>query len=144
MAKQEKEKKQTEKKSLSKGIRWKRSTFELMAGAVILLCAVWVFVSGIPMKGKVSLNDGKIIYEGTLVRGKMTGQGKATYENGDVYEGEFENGAFQGQGTFTSKDGWRYTGQFANGKPDGKGELVTEDKVAYTGTFKQGIYQNEN
>lgn len=144
MAKKEKEQKYIDKKAPAKSIRWKRSSFELLAGLIILLCAIWVFASGIPMKGKVSLNEGQIIYEGTLVRGKMTGQGKVTYENGDVYEGEFENGAFQGQGTFTSKDGWRYTGQFAKGKPDGKGELVTEDKVAYTGTFKQGIYQNEN
>ncbi|WP_303979102.1 hypothetical protein [Streptococcus danieliae] len=132
------------KPTASKGIRWKRSGFELMTGLVILLCALWVFASGIPMRGKVALNDGKMTYEGTLVRGKITGQGKLTYENGDVYEGEFKNGAFQGHGTFKSKDGWRYTGQFANGKPDGKGELVTEDKVAYTGTFKQGIYQDEN
>ena len=61
-------------------------------------------------------------YTGTTIQGKMNGQGKMTFENGDTYEGEFVDGYFQGTGTYTSKDGWTYEGQFVKGQADGHGK----------------------
>ena len=119
-----------------------RPNLELAAVTVIVLSALLVFTSGIPGKGVLTLDQGKIKYDGSLVRGKMNGQGKVTFENGDSYQGHFRNGVFDGQGTFTSQAGWKYEGNFVKGQADGQGTLTTEGNVVYKGTFKQGIYQN--
>ena len=52
-----------------------RQNLELLAVTVIVLSAILVFTSGIPGKGVLTLDQGKIKYDGTLVRGKMNGQG---------------------------------------------------------------------
>lgn len=109
---------------------------------VIALSAILVFTSNIPSKGALTLDQGKIKYEGSLVHGKMNGEGTLTFKNGDSYKGHFKNGTFDGKGTFTSKDGWKYEGEFANGQANGKGKLTTESNVVYERTFKQGIYQS--
>lgn len=119
-----------------------RQNLELLAVTVIVLSAILVFTSGIPGKGVLTLDQGKIKYDGTLVRGKMNGQGTMTFQNGDSYTGQFRNGIFDGKGTFTSQAGWKYEGDFSKGQADGQGKLTTEGNVVYEGTFKQGIYQN--
>jgi len=96
-----------------------RQNLELLAVTVIVLSAILVFTSGIPGKGVLTLDQGKIKYDGTLVRGKMNGQGTMTFQNG-----------------------WKYEGDFSKGQADGQGKLTTEGNVVYEGTFKQGIYQN--
>ncbi|RSI05282.1 MORN repeat protein [Streptococcus sanguinis] len=115
---------------------------ELLAVTVIVLSALLTFTSGIPSQGALTLDKGTIKYNGSLVRGKMSGQGTLTFKNGDVYKGHFRNGTFDGQGTFTAKTGWKYEGDFVNGQPEGQGKLTTENNVVYKGKFKQGIYQN--
>ena len=107
-----------------------RENIERLSLGIIVLSALWVFLSSIPF--------------GSVVRGKMNGQGTVTFENGDTYKGNFVNGTFSGYGTFTAKAGWKYEGQFVNGQPEGQGTLTTEQNVVYKGTFKQGIYQNAN
>ena len=87
-----------------------RQNLELLAVTVIVLSAILVFTSGIPGKGVLTLEQGKIKYDGTLVRGKMNGQGTMTFQNGDSYSGQFRNGIFDGKGTFTSQAGWKYEG----------------------------------
>jgi hypothetical protein len=119
-----------------------RQNLELLAVTVIVLSAILVFTSGISGKGVLTLDQGKIKYDGTLVRGKMNGQGTMTFQNGDSYTGQFRNGIFDGKGTFTSQAGWKYEGDFSKGQADGQGKLTTEGNVVYEGTFKQGIYQN--
>lgn len=119
----------------------KRPYLEVVAVAFIALCAVVVFFLNQSSKGVLSLDDGNIVYDGSLVRGKMNGQGTLTFQNGDTYTGEFSNGAFNGKGTFQSAGGWSYEGDFVNGQPEGQGKLTTEQDVVYEGTFKQGFYQ---
>ncbi len=119
-----------------------RHNLELLAVTVIVLSAMVAFTSGIPSQGSLTLDKGTIKYNGSLVRGKMNGQGTLTFKNGDVYKGYFKNGTFNGKGTFTAKAGWKYEGNFVNGQADGQGKLTTENNVVYKGKFKQGIYQN--
>lgn len=121
-----------------------RPNLEKLAVVVIVLSAVAVVAGSFGYRSTLSLDQGKLQYEGQVQRGKMNGQGTLTFENGDQYTGAFRNGAFNGKGTFTSKRGWTYEGDFVNGLPEGKGKLTTESKVVYEGDFKQGIYQNAN
>ena len=109
-----------------------RTNFEIAAVTLIALSAILVFTSNIPDKGVLTLDKGAIKYDGSLVHGKMDGQGTLTFKNGDKY----------GKGKFTSKSGWKYEGEFSKGQADGQGTLTTEQKVVYKGKFKQGIYQN--
>ena len=119
-----------------------RPQFEIASMAFILICALSVFTSRIPNQEVLELDQGKLHYTGSVVSKKMNGQGKLTFENGDVYEGQFQNGLFQGQGTYKSAKGWVYVGQFKQGYANGQGKLTTEGQVSYEGTFKQGIYQH--
>lgn len=43
-----------------------------------------------PRKGVLKLDNGTIVYDGSLVRGKMNGQGTITFQNGDQYTGGFK------------------------------------------------------
>ncbi|MCY7110994.1 hypothetical protein MK435_09030 [Streptococcus oralis] len=120
-----------------------RPRLELIAVVVMVLCALSVFLLNTPKKGVLTLDGGALVYDGTLVRGKMNGQGTLAFENGDQYTGDFNNGAFNGKGTFQSKDGWKYEGDFVNGQAEGQGKLTTEQEVVYEGTFKQGVFQQK-
>ena len=118
-----------------------RPRLELATVVVIGFCALLVFLGTIPKKGTLKLNGETILYDGSLVRGKMNGQGTVTFPNGDTYTGEFRNGAFNGKGTYQAKEGWVYEGDFVNGQAEGKGKLTTEQQVIYDGDFKQGLFQ---
>ena len=120
-----------------------RPRLEILAVVSIVFCAVLVFFLNIPGKGILKLDNGTIVYDGSLVRGKMNGQGSITFENGDQYTGDFSNGAFNGKGTFQSKAGGKYEGNFVSGQAEGYGKLTTEQDVVYEGTFKQGVFQQK-
>ena len=122
-----------------------RRKLELVSVAAILMLAVLsIVLVNRPSQKTLVFGDNQVTYTGTTIQGKMNGQGKMTFENGDTYEGEFVDGYFQGMGTYTSKDGWTYEGQFVKGQADGQGRLTTQDNIVYEGTFKQGIYQSAN
>ena len=122
-----------------------RRKLELVSVAAILVLAVLsIVLVNRPSQKTLVFGDNQVTYTGTTIQGKMNGQGKMTFENGDTYEGEFVDGYFQGQGTYTSVDGWVYEGQFVKGQADGQGRLTTQDNIVYEGTFKQGIYQSAN
>lgn len=127
---------------LTKFKQLNRQQIEKIAYILIIASFLLVWVQRIPQTGKLTLDQGKMVYQGSILNGKMNGKGTLTFENGDTYTGEFKNGAFDGQGTFTSKDGWTYVGEFKKGLADGKGKLTTENKTIYEGQFKQGIYQD--
>lgn len=112
--------------------------------AILVLAALSIVLVNRPSQKTLVFGDNQVTYTGTTIQGKMNGQGKMTFENGDTYEGEFVDGYFQGTGTYTSKDGWTYEGQFVKGQADGQGKLTTQDSIVYEGTFKQGIYQSAN
>ena len=121
-----------------------RTNMEIAAVVLMILSAFSVFTASFPSQGTLELDGKKMVYKGALVRGKMNGQGKLTFENGDSYQGQFRNGIFDGQGKFTSSKGWTYEGHFSKGLADGQGTLITQSKVEYKGNFKQGIYQHAN
>ena len=122
-----------------------RKRLELASVVAILVLAVLsIVLVNRPSTKTLVFGDNQVTYTGTTIQGKMNGQGKMTFENGDTYEGEFVDGYFQGTGTYTSKDGWTYEGQFVKGQADGQGRLTTQDNIVYEGTFKQGIYQSAN
>ena len=122
-----------------------RRKLELVSVVAILVLAVLsIVLVNRPSQKTLVFGDNQVTYTGTTIQGKMNGQGKMTFENGDTYEGEFVDGYFQGMGTYTSKDGWTYEGQFVRGQADGQGKLTTQDGIVYEGTFKQGIYQSAN
>ena len=122
-----------------------RRKLELVSVVAILMLAVLsIVLVNRPSQKTLVFGDNQVTYTGTTIQGKMNGQGKMTFENGDTYEGEFVDGYFQGTGTYTSKDGWMYEGQFVQGQADGQGKLTTQDNIVYEGTFKQGIYQSAN
>ena len=122
-----------------------RRKLELVSVVTILVLAVLsIVLVNRPSQKTLVFGDNQVTYTGTTIQGKMNGQGKMTFENGDTYEGEFVDGYFQGTGTYTSKDGWTYEGQFVKGQADGQGRLTTQDNIVYEGTFKQGIYQSAN
>ena len=54
-------------------------------------------------------------YEGDWQEGEISGQGVATYTNGDVYEGTFLRGKRQGQGTMRYATGEEATGEWQDG-----------------------------
>lgn len=118
-----------------------RSRLEIATVIVIFVCAGLVFLTNLPKQGVLKLDGDTIVYDGSLVRGKMNGQGTVTFANGDSYTGEFSNGAFNGKGTYQAKAGWVYEGDFVNGQAEGKGKLTTEQEVVYEGDFKQGLFQ---
>ena len=120
-----------------------RPRIEIATVLLIAICAISVFLLNTPKQGVLTLDNGALVYDGTLVRGKMNGQGTMTFENGDQYTGDFNNGAFNGKGIFQSKSGWKYEGDFVNGQAEGQGKLTTEQEVVYEGTFKQGVFQQK-
>ena len=83
-------------------------------------------------------SDGSI-YEGTLVGGRMSGQGTQTWPDGKKYVGEFKSGKLHGQGTLTWPDGEKYVGEFKSGKHHGQGTLTWPNGDKYVGGFKNGI-----
>ena len=129
----------------SRPVSASRKRLELVSVvAILVLAALSIVLVNRPSTKTLVFGDNQVTYTGTTIQGKMNGQGKMTFENGDTYEGEFVDGYFQGTGTYTSKDGWTYEGQFVKGLADGQGKLTTQDNIVYEGTFKQGIYQSAN
>ena len=55
------------------------------------------------------------VYEGQWENGESSGQGVATYANGDVYEGTFLNGRRQGEGTMRYATGEVESGAWQDG-----------------------------
>ena len=80
-----------------------RPRIEIATVLLIAICAVSVFLLNTPKKGVLTLDNGALVYDGTLVRGKMNGQGTMTFENGDQYTGEFNNGLLMVKGLFNQR-----------------------------------------
>ncbi|TWT14501.1 hypothetical protein [Streptococcus sp. sy010] len=118
-----------------------RGMLEILACLIILILGAATFFIPIKSQAALTYDEGRLIYSGQVINSRFNGQGKLTYDNGDVYEGQFVNGVFNGQGKFVASTGWSYEGMFKAGQPEGQGVLTTKDKKVYKGTFKQGIYQ---
>lgn len=96
-------------------------------------------------------------------RGKIEGQGRMTWPNGDVYDGQWKKGVFHGEGTYNFKSaGYIYTGQWEKGAIKGHGTFkfkngdvmegdwtamgtgtgyrVFADGSRYDGSFLNGVF----
>jgi hypothetical protein len=92
-----------------------------------------------PVPG-ITINEYGTIFEGSYVKGFLSGQVKILFPNGDKYEGNFENSMENGFGKKTYIDGSYYEGNFKNNKRDGLGKYVGTDvdETNYQGNWKNG------
>ena len=72
-----------------------RPRLEILAVVTIVFVLYSSFFLNIPGKGVLKLDNGTIVYDGSLVRGKMNGQGTITFQNGDQYTGGFQQWSLQ-------------------------------------------------
>ena len=75
----------------------------------------------------------------------VDGQGKRTFDSGDVYEGRFRNGRPDGRGVLRkADDSYIYDGDWCDGMMHGDGEIIWEkhkEYIRYLGEFKENIRQ---
>ena len=115
-----------------------------------------------PSKGvKVCKRGG--FYEGKWLNGKMSGEGKLCFENGELaYEGEWKNGKYDGFGIQYNEiitndwddfdnfqeeliknfdllaNNWvKFQGNFEKDKRNGKGKLILSNGDIFEGNFEQ-------
>lgn len=79
-------------------------------------------------------------YEGTLVHGALSGQGKLTLPDGTSYDGGWLAGKQHGTGVLKDPDGGSYSGEWKNGQPDGRGTMRRASGDAVRGVWKDGVY----
>lgn len=79
-------------------------------------------------------------YEGTLVHGALSGQGKLTLPDGTSYDGGWLAGKQHGTGVLRDSDGGSYSGEWKNGQPDGHGTMRRASGDAVRGVWKDGVY----
>lgn len=84
--------------------------------------------------------EGDIVYAGTFRQGQPHGPGFFRYPDGAKYEGGVANGQPEGQGTWTSKEGTRYTGQWHAGKKHGRGRVDYALGGSYEGEWADDTY----
>jgi len=92
--------------------------------------------------GKFTYNNGEV-YEGDWVDGKRQGKGKFTYKSGDVYEGDWVNNLKEGKGKYTFSNGEVYDGDWKNGKRGGKGKDTYPTGAVYEGDWVNGIKEGK-
>jgi hypothetical protein len=90
----------------------------------------------------------QITIMGNFAKGKVIGQGRAKYADGEQYLGEFKDGRRHGQGVLFSRNKYtKYEGEFKDGAPNGHGietyysRLIGGGKKInkqYVGAFKDG------
>jgi len=77
-----------------------------------------------------------ILYEGDFSNGKLNGNGKCFYENGNYYIGQFSNNLRHGKGTiFYKNNSIKYEGDFNKDLVEGNGKYIWEDGDYYIGQF---------
>lgn len=79
-------------------------------------------------------------YYGSLLDGKLHGQGRIEWDNGDHYEGSFVNGLFSGQGKYRSGSGHTYQGAYRKGQMHGHGRYVDAAGAIYVGEFRNNDF----
>jgi hypothetical protein len=78
------------------------------------------------------------IYQGDVLLGKLHGEGKFIFLNGETYNGEWKNNKMHGRGTYVYKDGSIYEGEYRNGKKHGIG-MYTANGETYVTHFNEGV-----
>ena len=57
-----------------------------------------------------------IVFQGTYLHDKMTGQGTLKFVDGKFFEGQLQNSLFHGKGTINYTNGGSLTENFVDGK----------------------------
>ena len=85
------------------------------------------------------------IYQGDVDSNrKRHGNGKMTYQNGNIYDGGWKNDSFDGQGILIYTENApnntynysKYEGEWKNGKMHGEGKMTFQDKRIYEGDWE--------
>jgi len=86
--------------------------------------------------------DGRpgVTYEGAVVRGAASGQGKLTMPDGVTYEGGWLDGKQSGSGKYSAPGGARYEGEWEDGAPNGRGIMHGGSGEVLDGIWKSGAY----
>mmetsp|Transcript_38371 Transcript_38371/g.105693 ORF Transcript_38371/g.105693 Transcript_38371/m.105693 type:complete len:746 (-) Transcript_38371:104-2341(-) len=79
-------------------------------------------------------------YRGTLLEGRMHGEGLYTWSDGAKYAGEFREGFMWGQGEKCWPNGRKYRGEWARDMMWGDGEMTWPSGETFTGQFRKGIF----
>ena len=87
-------------------------------------------------KGRLAMKG--LMYEGEFFNDLFNGEGKITYENGDVFNGHWVDGLKHGYGELRSKNGKIYKGQYENDEKTGDGTMIWPDKRRYQGDWVNG------
>ncbi len=89
-------------------------------------------------KGTETFASGDI-YDGEMVNGIKSGQGRYIWVSGDSYEGEWREDNLNGNGVFRYADGSVYDGEWADGERTGFGFYKSVDGNLYIGHWLGGM-----
>ncbi|MGH1440599.1 MAG: C13 family peptidase [Cellvibrionaceae bacterium] len=76
-------------------------------------------------------------YDGGLLKGEPSGEGRIVWPDGRYYEGGFKNGFFHGLGAYKER-GYSYEGEYSEGIAKGKGIITFGDDRVYKGEVNNG------
>lgn len=80
-------------------------------------------------------------YEGTMVKGKRSGKGVATWDNGNRYEGDWLDDQMHGKGLMKAPNGASYEGDWRYDNMHGRGVFIWADGTRYEGDWAEGYMQ---
>ncbi|SEQ05667.1 Uncharacterized conserved protein [Pseudomonas lutea] len=90
---------------------------------------------------EIRLPDGSV-YHGDVERGRLQGEGRLDWANGNWLRASFRDGLAEGLGEQFFVDGTRYRGRFHHGLYEGQGQL-TSPSGRYEGSFHRGMYHGK-
>lgn len=115
-----------------------RNIIQVIVVVILLIAAVYSLTPDKQQRHQqLTLDNGRIVYQGGLFKHKFNGSGTVKFKNHDRYVGHFVNGEFSGNGKFISHDHWEFDGKFNKNLPDGHG-ILKVNKQSYQATFKKG------
>lgn len=95
---------------------------------------------------KYHMTDGtEDVFQGSMKKGKLDGDGRYKWSNGGTYAGELKNGKMHGQGIRTWPNGDRYVGSWKQHQKHGKGTVTWGNPCptcykSFVGNFDQNKY----
>ncbi|MBU1331113.1 MAG: caspase family protein [Gammaproteobacteria bacterium] len=90
-------------------------------------------------EGRLDYPDGST-YRGNFVAGRFAGEGRLERQ-GEIYQGQFKDGLFDGLGLYLYADGSQYQGQFSAGQASGQGMRTDAQGNQFSGLFVAGVLQ---
>ena len=88
-------------------------------------------------------ND-RLHYEGSVVEGKLQGNGTMNQTNGDIYEGGWSNNKMDGYGKYSFANGDVYDGEFKNSLFNGSGMFTLNSGDVIFANYKDMVQVGES